>query len=738
MKKLIHDKWHILVTAFVCVIFGGFFAAFLQNTADLKKDLIREAERHAVEVNGKLADYFSDYLNTNLYIVTELAHTLSLDSEPPKGLLTTHKEEFGLDTISILGKQDAPAEDSEAKERAEQWQDANPHIWEEPLITCNEENALVFSAPILLEEAPADYLVLGTKSYEELYRQVFGSDSSPAMGMLLDGSGALVAGPVGSEQLLGADLKDALYEGFFEELAAEVQQNVLEAQGAFSVRVLTDEQLLVSAHRLGINDWIQVILLPWSPGRAYLQHLENYLWLGIQFVIASSIMIVYVMVLQTRAKNKLDQVAYCDFVTGGITNRAFQSQCVERLRRSEWTAHAIIYFDICNFKHVNEKWGIENGNRILQHVYNCFRKNIRSDELVTRSEMDHYFLLLHGNSEEEFQQRVDALVQVINSFHGVYQEQYHLNFTVGAYVFHETEERVQALQDHARRAAKFSDALNTCTFYNNKIIEKIERENRLNLLFEESLKNHDFQIYLQPKVYLQQQRPCASEALVRWVHPQEGMIYPSEFIPLFEENGKICELDIYVFEEVCKIIDRWRREGRTLSEISVNISRVHIKKMQTGFQERYLEIKEKYHIPDGIIQLELTETSMFYAQQYPYVTEMIQNFHNAGFTCALDDFGFGYSSLSMLKEFNVDTIKLDRSFFVNESEKSRIVVANMIRLAHDMDIQIVAEGIEEAEQVNSLIELGCDLIQGYYYAKPLPVTEFEHWKDSEMERFHER
>lgn len=157
-------------------------------------------------------------------------------------------------------------------------------------------------------------------------------------------------------------------------------------------------------------------------------------------------------------------------------------------------------------------------------------------------------------------------------------------------------------------------------------------------------------------------RACQAEALVRWFHPQEGVIYPSEFIPIFEKNGKICSLDLYMFEEVCRLIDRWIKEKKALVSISVNVSRFHLREAGSEIWKEYKRILDRYDIPEGVIEMELTETILLEENQIPFVKAVLNGFRSCGLRVALDDFGFAYSSLSMLKEFAVDTLKMDRSF----------------------------------------------------------------------------
>lgn len=728
--------WHFAAVGILAIISIAICLGFLINTAKLKKELYEETKSYMIDINEQVADNIAYRMKTDLQLVQGLAE--SIGNIPSfsviESILERKTEQFTMEEILIVDSEKVVFPQTYDSDILEKWLTKNQQIWEEATIFCTQKHKIVFSAPIMQGDKKTDYLMLGVKTYsgiQELLEKA--NDEHQSINALIDTKGKLIAGPTGQD-VLGLIENQELREKFFTAIQSRLDgENTYNALN-FTIDLTSGEKILVSASPLEINDWMQVSLMPWSlQENEYSYHLVIYFWLVLVVGVVTCGGLWYIITLQRTAREKLEKIAYFDVLTGGITNDAFQIQCLGHLRKTSWSSYAIVYFNLCDFKYINENWSIDSGNQTLKYIYRVFRQNMEQDELVARCEIDHFFLLLHGQTEIEVIQRVDDIVRQINSFAAQGEQCYHLDFVIGACMVDQYSGGIQSIQDRARRAAQFHEGVNICTFYNESVIAKINRENRLNTLFEGSIQNHDFEVYLQPKVYLQQNRPCAAEALVRWIHPEEGVIYPSDFVPIFEENGKICELDLYIFEEVCKLIDRWRREKRPLSEISVNVSRAHLKNIDNTFPKIYCELKEKYQIPDGVIQLELTETSILAAHQTSYVTEVIQEFHEAGFSCALDDFGIGYSSLSMLKEFNIDAIKLDRGFFVNESEKSRIVVANMIQLAHDLNMQIVAEGIEEKEQVDILRNLGCDLIQGYFYSKPLPIHAFEAWQDKEQE-----
>lgn len=392
-------------------------------------------------------------------------------------------------------------------------------------------------------------------------------------------------------------------------------------------------------------------------------------------------------------------------------------------------AQVLVYMNVVDFRYINESWSEEDGNRTLQFIYQSLQKGLHGSELVCRSGMDHFFMLLN---EPDDQAVADRIRKAIEEMNGQIQNKFigfTIEFTIGACRLRENG-NFSSLMNKAMFASKLAEEKNTCIFFGGKTAGLFDREAQLNRLFEKSLKNYDFQIYLQPKVPTNPTKDCEAEALARWKHPEEGMIPPGEFILILERSPKICDLDLYMFEQVCRLVFQWIRDGKTVTRVSVNVSRFHLRDAGTDICKKYREIKEMYQIPDGVIELELTETLLLEDNQLSFVKMVLDGFRSCGLKVALDDFGFAYSSLALLKEFEVDVLKLDRSFFVSENKKSRKIVQNIIRLAHDLGMCVVAEGIEKMEQVDMLREMGCDLIQGFVYSKPLPVREFESWRDA--------
>jgi EAL domain-containing protein (putative c-di-GMP-specific phosphodiesterase class I) len=309
------------------------------------------------------------------------------------------------------------------------------------------------------------------------------------------------------------------------------------------------------------------------------------------------------------------------------------------------------------------------------------------------------------------------------------EQKYYLPIMAGVYIIDDPKLNLITIQDRANSARKSNKEMRqaqlcSIVFYSEMQRLRMVREREITNRMESALTNDEFIFYLQPQVELENERIVGAEALVRWADPQRGVVYPNEFIPTLEKNGFITKLDIHIFEKVCKLIEKWIGEGRDPVPVSVNLSRLHL--TESGFLDEYERIKNRYSIPDGLIQLELTETVVY--ENFELIYNAVDRVHKLGFVMALDDFGSGYSSLNLLKDIPVDILKLDRGFFDEERgsrNRGEHIIEGIISLARKLDMVIVAEGVESMAQLAFLKQVQCDMVQGYIYSKPVSIEEFE-------------
>ena len=303
--------------------------------------------------------------------------------------------------------------------------------------------------------------------------------------------------------------------------------------------------------------------------------------------------------------------------------------------------------------------------------------------------------------EEDITKRLKTIFEELDLFNNNQEEKYKLVLSCGIYFILPEDRDINSIIDRANIPHKMAKGghKSSYAFYDNKIHDQEIKEKEMENTMFSSLENKEFIIYLQPKIELNTGEIQGSEALVRWKHPDKGLIPPNEFIPFFERNGFVIT-------------------------VSVNVSRIHL--YCNNFIETYKNIIDKYNIPAKYIELELTESIIF--DNFDILIDIMNNLKKIGFLISMDDFGSGYSSLNMLKEIPMDILKLDQKFIMEtyNSKRSKIIVTKVIEMAKELGMKVISEGVETEEQFKLLKEVKCDMAQGYLFGKPMPIEEFEH------------
>lgn len=476
----------------------------------------------------------------------------------------------------------------------------------------------------------------------------------------------------------------------------------------------------------GLNDWHFVLIVPEDAVLGELNKLNSFTII-MTFIITCIIGIITLILYIIRRKyvNQIENIAYLDSITNGINSTKFSILVKPLILESPDSTYMMVAINIKDFKLINDCFGSKKGNLTLKHLYNVLYKNIdENEEFVCRHDADLFYLLIKNRPVLEALELLYKIEADINYFNKNRENPYFLRISAGIYTIENHNEDLITIQDHANTARKsFNKAHQSdFSFYSDIERKRLISEKEISNLMEKALENKEFFMCLQPKIDIKSGKISGAESLVRWKNSEKGIIYPSDFIPLFEKSGFICKLDLYILEETCKLISKWIKEGKEVLRISVNVSRQHLN--DKLFLEKYKLICNKYNVPTYLIDLELTESIFL---ENPEAVDIIDDIHSNGFKCSIDDFGFGYSSLGILKDFKVDIIKLDRSFFVskNNIDRGKVVIKSIIELSKRLGMKVTAEGIEELEQVEFLKNVGCDYIQGYVFSKPLLISDFE-------------
>lgn len=423
-----------------------------------------------------------------------------------------------------------------------------------------------------------------------------------------------------------------------------------------------------------------------------------------------------------------------DDLTGIYNAERFEQEVKTLLAQDMDTDYAIIRLDFDQFKIINDVLGPDEGDKVLRYVGNVL-KEMRTecrDFCYCRIIADVFAICMSYRELKE----IISLVQKLDGRIGEYPVKCRLTPNYGIYRITDRTIPVSIMLDYAKLACRSvkGNIINNFAFYIEELREQVVAEMEIERDMENALLQQQFKLYLQPKYDISTGELIGAEALCRWQHPVKGLIPPDSFIPLFEKNGFIVKLDRYMWEETCRTIRKWLDEGRTVHPISLNVSRIHA--YNNSFETDILNLVEKYDIPSNLLELELTESA--YLDQEEGLYHAMNRLKKKGLLFSVDDFGTGYSSLNMLKSIPVDIVKLDRGFLneTTSSAKGRTIIRNMITMANELNIRVIAEGVESVEQAALLLEMGCDLAQGYYYSRPLSIDDFEQrafWNDSRVQ-----
>lgn len=441
-----------------------------------------------------------------------------------------------------------------------------------------------------------------------------------------------------------------------------------------------------------------------------------------------SIIFVSSTVSQARTKKKLEEMAFVDPVTGGNTQQRFELLAAQCLEDDNSDRYALVYSNVEKFKLINDREGREGGDLLLKEVYIAMESMLHPGEVMCRLSADHYALLLKCSDEDSLRTRLTHLLPVMQQLQAGDYERRTFQISFGVYFIEEKGLEMTTMLTRANiaRLSIKTSSVEGLRFgvYDDSIRQKMIREKELEERMHVALIYGEFVPFLQPKIALSTNQVAGAEALVRWRSQNGPMIFPDEFIPLFERNGFIVQLDLFVFEHICKMIRHWLDEGRKLVPISVNLSKVNLS--VPNFFDAYERIIKREDIPAKYIEFEFTESTVY--DNVDFLNGIIDRIHALGATCSMDDFGSSYSSLNMLKDVDVDILKLDKAFFhetADHSRKNLNIIEGIVGLAKKIRLKTVAEGVEKKEQVAFLRSIDCDIVQGYYYAKPMPISEFE-------------
>lgn len=546
---------------------------------------------------------------------------------------------------------------------------------------------------------------------------------------VLDKNGEVVLSPEDEHSLFstGDNVFEMNYFSDEDSRSIKNDMQLTDSSGITYVDTNTGRYIVGYSHS-DLDDRTVLITFPYE----YVNHTSNLVRtyvtvFAICFIVASIAFIGVVTVSFSASMKKLkeqteisEHLAYVDSVTEFGTWNKFK-QTLPTLLVDHSINYAVVSFDIDKFRAVNDMLGHEGGDSILREIAQIINRNLTDDETFARNNSDLFYLLVSYKDREDLLKKIYNIISDID-----YQiTDFKVILSIGIYMITDRNMSARKMADRAdlaRRSVKNKNE-SAYAFFDNEMLSQVREEKEIENIMEQALETHEFKVYYQPKVSLDNKNDIVgAEALVRWIRHGE-VIPPGRFIPLFEKNHFVLRLDMYVFEEVCIQQKHWINMGRKPFVISVNMSRVHLQ--DAGFVNKLAEICKRYNVPPEVFEIEITESAAF--ENLDVLERVFRELKEFGFHISIDDFGTGYSSLNMLKNLPVDVLKIDREFLSGAEENQRAcdIIAHVISLAVALNMKTISEGIETEEQAQLLTKLGCNMAQGFYFAKPVPVEEFE-------------
>lgn len=410
-----------------------------------------------------------------------------------------------------------------------------------------------------------------------------------------------------------------------------------------------------------------------------------------------------------------------DHLTGICSRNAFFDKAAAMINEKESSYYVLSCFDIDNFKVINDQYGTLKGDSVLRMIADTLKEGMDDIGGLCGRIMADNFAIMYPRSFIG-SDKLDMIREKASVLDGSIAP---ISFSTGRYIIDDNSLSVNSMFDKATMAEMSIKGRYDTTIaeFSESMREQLLQEQQIVTEMNSALRTGQFEPWFQPQYNHATGELIGAEALVRWRHPEHGLISPAKFIPVFEQNGFIYELDKYIWEETCRCLHRWIKEERSPLPVSVNVSRYDVYK--NDLTDIFSALIEKYKIPVDLLRIEITESA--FSKSSEQIISVVKSLIEKGFTVEIDDFGSGYSSLNTLKDVPAQVIKLDMKFLESSDDSKRggNILESMVRMAKWLDMSVIAEGVETKEQADFLKSIGCFLVQGYLYAKPMPVTEYE-------------
>ena len=745
MLNIKHRTEIISVIAALCIaIFVVMASLFMANTisaldrevnnyidraASQKCDIVGSAIRNDVNTVKNLGACASNYKTTDKNLIIKMIKDLENSCSTIDAFIIAD-ENGDVITSKNISKNISAREYYKRAMNGEVY--ISKAIYSEP----DEKMVNAIAAPIYGDYRRIVGMVAGicdARSYNNLLDMSFGGKENDSNGYVLNSDGEVI---MSGENALGdyAPMGDFFFSsdiltGVEESVRNAVKDNFAKVGGSGIVKSVCNGEKYVAYYSgmSGFDDLHYLLIFKENVVAAEQNRyaMINILMYAFFVLILIIVITAYIVIVRvsfrrlTKANEEVSRIAYTDSITGYGTWDKFVLDA-KSLLRHEYRRYALVSFDIDKFKAINDMYGHDEGNRVLKLIADTVNRNLQDGETFSRINSDNYYILMLYSSDSDTARRIGSLIQAIE--YEITEFVPVLSF--GIYRITDKSvsiRRMGDLADIAKRTVKYGDD-SAYTFYSESMLEKMREEKRIENEMQTALDMHEFSVFYQPKVSLDGKvNLTGAEALVRWI--KDGtVISPGKFIPLFEKNRFIVKLDYYIMDQVCQKIKQWESYYPHLL-ISVNMSRAHLKDPQ--FVEKLNDICLSHGVSTSSIEIEITESAAY--ESLDVLTAVFKQLKDYGFHISIDDFGSGYSSLNMLKDLPADVLKIDRAFLAesNSNKRANDILGYVIRMAGSLGMHTICEGIETDEQAKLLGGLGCEMAQGFYFAKPMPSDSFE-------------
>lgn len=439
-------------------------------------------------------------------------------------------------------------------------------------------------------------------------------------------------------------------------------------------------------------------------------------------LVAMLLLVLYMWYYMKKGSESMRRLAYVDATTQGMNFNYFLEKSLQILKENQEIPYLLQRFDISNFRYINEAYGHTKADQLLTTVIDEAKKTFHNKELCVRMTADQFVVL--AQNDNDYQTRFAIFEDNVNIHALDLGIKFPIHFKSGIYQIHRDDYDINIMVDHANVARKSlkNDSKEWFAYYSEHIVENMRQVEKIESEQQNALINGEFKVYLQPKWDINKDELYGAEALVRWIKEDGTTVYPDAFIPVFENNGFIEQLDFFMLESACAAIRKLIDEGKQAFPISVNQSR------RLWDNPEYVanvgRVLKKYDIPSQYIDLEVTET-VFFGERDKMI-RIIKQLKQKDVLLSMDDFGSGYSSLNLLKDIPFDILKIDKDFFSESitSQSSTWILKKIVEMADGLGMHVLCEGVENKDQVYLLKDIGCHYVQGYFYSKPIPMEDF--------------